>query len=97
MKHCSATALQAKLAVERKVVCTKAVENIIEANTYLSGIGFESGGLAGAARHSQRLDRPARDAMPCTTAKRWPSAPWLQLVLENASHGSSSRKCWASA
>lgn len=29
-------------------VCTKAVENIIEANTYLSGIGFESGGLAGA-------------------------------------------------
>lgn len=29
-------------------VCTKAVENIIEANTYLSGIGFESGGLAAA-------------------------------------------------
>ena len=39
--------LKAKLAVEQKV-CTKAVENIIEANTYLSGIGFESGGLAGA-------------------------------------------------
>lgn len=28
--------------------CTKAVENIIEANTYLSGVGFESGGLAAA-------------------------------------------------
>ncbi len=28
--------------------CTKAVENIIEANTYLSGIGFESSGLAAA-------------------------------------------------
>ena len=27
-------------------VCTEAVENIVEANTYLSGIGFESGGLA---------------------------------------------------
>lgn len=39
--------LQAKLAVEKKV-CTKSVEKIIEANTYLSGIGFESGGLAGA-------------------------------------------------
>lgn len=26
--------------------CTEAVENIVEANTYLSGIGFESGGLA---------------------------------------------------
>ena len=29
-------------------ICTKAVEDIIEANTYLSGIGFESAGLAGA-------------------------------------------------
>lgn len=37
----------AKLAVEQKV-CTKAVDDIIEANTYLSGIGFESGGLAAA-------------------------------------------------
>jgi len=39
--------LKAKIAVENKVV-TQAVENIIEANTYLSGIGFESGGLAAA-------------------------------------------------
>lgn len=39
--------MKAKLAVE-KHVCTKAVENIIEANTYLSGIGFESAGLAAA-------------------------------------------------
>ncbi|ABK61323.1 MULTISPECIES: glycerol dehydrogenase [Clostridium] len=39
--------LKAKLAVEKKV-CTKAVENIVEANTYLSGIGFESAGLAAA-------------------------------------------------
>lgn len=39
--------LKAKLAVERKV-CTKAVENIIEANTYLSGVGFESNGCAAA-------------------------------------------------
>lgn len=39
--------LKAKLAVEQHV-CTPAVEAVIEANTYLSGIGFESGGLAGA-------------------------------------------------
>ncbi|OAT26777.1 glycerol dehydrogenase [Proteus myxofaciens] len=38
---------KAKLAVSRGV-CTPAVENIIEANTYLSGIGFESAGLAAA-------------------------------------------------
>lgn len=41
--------LQAKLAVERKVV-TPSVEAIVEANTLLSGLGFESGGLA--ASHS---------------------------------------------
>jgi glycerol dehydrogenase len=39
--------LKAKLAIERNV-CNQAVENIVEANTYLSGIGFESGGLAAA-------------------------------------------------
>ena len=39
--------LKAKLALEAGV-CTKSVEKIIEANTLLSGLGFESGGLAGA-------------------------------------------------
>lgn len=39
--------LQAKLAVERKAV-TPSVEAIVEANTLLSGLGFESGGLAGS-------------------------------------------------
>lgn len=39
--------LQAKLAVEKKSV-TPAVEAIVEANTLLSGLGFESGGLAGS-------------------------------------------------
>lgn len=38
---------KAKLAVEAGT-CTPAVENVIEANTYLSGIGFESGGIAAA-------------------------------------------------
>jgi glycerol dehydrogenase len=48
---CYETLLQegykAKVAVENKT-STKAVEKIVEANTLLSGIGFESGGLAGA-------------------------------------------------
>jgi glycerol dehydrogenase len=39
--------LPAKLAVENKCV-TPSVEAIVEANTLLSGLGFESGGLAGA-------------------------------------------------
>lgn len=39
--------LAAKLAVEKQAV-TPAVEKIVEANTLLSGLGFESGGLAAA-------------------------------------------------
>jgi glycerol dehydrogenase len=39
--------LQAKIACESKIV-TPALEHIIEANILLSGIGFESGGLAAA-------------------------------------------------
>ena len=39
--------LPAKLAVERQVV-TPSVEAVVEANTLLSGLGFESGGLAGS-------------------------------------------------
>ncbi len=39
--------VKAKVALEAGA-CTAAVEKVIEANTLLSGIGFESGGLAGA-------------------------------------------------
>ncbi|MDR0512597.1 MAG: glycerol dehydrogenase [Treponema sp.] len=39
--------LKAKLAMDAGTL-SAAVENIIEANTFLSGIGFESGGLAAA-------------------------------------------------
>lgn len=39
--------VKAKIALEAGS-CTPAVEKIIETNTLLSGIGFESGGLAGA-------------------------------------------------
>jgi glycerol dehydrogenase len=39
--------LEAKLACEREAV-TPALERVVEANTLLSGLGFESGGLAAA-------------------------------------------------
>ena len=39
--------LKAKISAENGV-CTEAVENIIEANTLLSGLGFENTGCAGA-------------------------------------------------
>ena len=42
--------VKAKLALEAGA-CTEAVEKIIEANTLLSGIGFESAGLCRCSRN----------------------------------------------
>ena len=72
----------AKLAVQNRVV-TPAVENIIEANTYLSGIGFESGGLAAA--HSVHNGLTVLE--PCRRLYHGEKVAFgtlVQLVLENA-------------
>ena len=47
MKHLLSDGLKAKMACQAKVVNT-ALENIVETNILLSGLGFESGGLAAA-------------------------------------------------
>lgn len=78
-----ADGLKAKLAVENKV-CTKAVENIIEANTYLSGIGFESGGLAGAhAIHNGFTVAPETHSL--YHGEKVAFGTIVQLVLQDAS------------
>lgn len=74
--------LAAKLAVDAGV-CTEAVEVIVETNTYLSTVGFESGGLAAAHgiqkgfTHIPTLHRQPHgfNVAFCTLA---------QLVLEDA-------------
>ncbi len=72
----------AKLALEQKV-CTKPVENIIEANTLLSGIGFESGGLAGAhAIHNGFTVLP--ECHHLYHGEKVAFGTIVQLVLENA-------------
>lgn len=72
----------AMLAANEKV-CTKAVENIIEANTYLSGIGFESGGLAGA--HAIHNGLTAIEAThELYHGEKVAFGTLVQLVLENA-------------
>ncbi len=72
----------ASKAVEAKV-CTKHVENIIEANTYLSGIGFESGGLAGAhAIHNGFTAIPATHSL--YHGEKVAFGTIVQLVLEQA-------------
>lgn len=79
-----ADGLKAALAVEEKV-CTKAVENIIEANTYLSGIGFESGGLAGAHAIHNGLTA-IEETHSLYHGEKVAFGTLVQLVLENASH-----------
>jgi len=74
---------KAKLAADNKV-CTKAVENIIEANTYLSGIGFESGGLA--ASHAIHNGFTAIEAThKMYHGEKVAFGTLVQLMLENAS------------
>ncbi|MDL2232127.1 glycerol dehydrogenase [Ruminococcaceae bacterium OttesenSCG-928-L11] len=72
----------AKLAVEQ-TVCTKAVEAVIEANTLLSGLGFESAGLAGAhAIHNGLTALEETHAM--YHGEKVAFGTLVQLVLENA-------------
>lgn len=72
----------AKMAAEAHV-CTKAVEDVVEANTLLSGIGFESGGLAGAhAIHNGFTVLPQCHHM--YHGEKVAFGTIVQLVLENA-------------
>ncbi|MBQ4562650.1 MAG: glycerol dehydrogenase [Clostridia bacterium] len=74
--------INAKLALERNV-CTPAVNKVIEANTLLSGIGFESGGLAGAhAIHNGFTVLPECHHM--YHGEKVAFGTITQLVLENA-------------
>ena len=73
---------KAKLAAESNS-STKALERIIEANTLLSGIGFESGGLAGAhAIHNGLTVLP--ECHPMYHGEKVAFGTLVQLVLENA-------------
>ena len=71
------------MTAAREGICTKAVENVIEANTYLSGIGFESGGLAGAhAIHNGFTAIPETHKM--YHGEKVAFGTLVQLVLEDA-------------
>lgn len=73
---------KAKLSVEN-MVSSLALENIIEANTYLSGLGFESGGLAAAhAVHNGFTVLP--DCHHMYHGEKVAFGTIVQLVLENA-------------
>ncbi|WP_315081560.1 glycerol dehydrogenase [uncultured Clostridium sp.] len=73
---------KAKLAVNNNVV-TKAVENIVEANTLLSGLGFESGGLA-AAHAIHNGFTILKECHDLYHGEKVAFGTITQLVLENA-------------
>ena len=74
--------VKAKIALEAGV-CTPAVEKVIEANTLLSGIGFEGAGLAGAhAIHNGLTVLPECHKM--YHGEKVAFGTLVQLVLENA-------------
>ena len=75
--------VKAKIALEAGA-CTPAVEKIIEANTLLSGIGFESAGLAGAhAIHNGFT--VLEECHKMYHGKKVAFGTLTQLVLENVS------------
>ena len=73
--------IKAKCALEAGV-CTPAVEKIIEANTLLSGIGFESAGLAGAHAIHNGLT-VLEDCHSMYHGEKVAFGTIAQLVLEN--------------
>ncbi len=74
--------LKAQAACEAGVV-TQALENVVEANVLLSGIGFESGGLAAA--HAIHDGFTALEAThDCMHGEKVAFGVICQLILENA-------------
>lgn len=74
--------VKAKLSCETRCV-TQALENIIEANILLSGLGFESGGLAGAHAIHDGLTI-LEDTHKYYHGEKVAFGTLAQLVLENA-------------
>lgn len=75
--------LKAKISAE-KGVTTKALENIVEANIYLSGIGFESGGLAAAHAVHNGLTL-LEELQHLLHGEKVAFSTLVQLILENSS------------
>jgi glycerol dehydrogenase len=78
-----ADGLKAQAACERQV-STKALENVTEANIYLSGVGFETGGLACAHAVNDGLS-VLDETHKLLHGEKVSFGLVTQLVLENAS------------
>ncbi|MCD3473186.1 glycerol dehydrogenase, partial [Streptococcus equi subsp. equi] len=79
-----ADGLKAMASCEKKVV-TPALENVIEANTLLSGLGFESAGLAAAHAIHNGFTALTGDIHHLTHGEKVAYGTLTQLFLENKS------------
>lgn len=70
------------IAAVKQGVSTRAVENIVEANTYLSGVGFESSGLAAAHAIHNGLT-VLEECHPMLHGEKVAFGALAQLVLED--------------
>ncbi|MGT2844701.1 glycerol dehydrogenase [Streptococcus hongkongensis] len=77
-----ADGLQAMASCQEKVV-TKAFENVVEANTLLSGLGFESAGLAAAHAIHNGFTALEGDIHHLTHGEKVAYGTLTQLFLEN--------------
>ena len=77
-----ADGIKAFKAVEKQAV-TPAVENVIEANTLLSGLGFESGGLAAAHAIHNGFTALEGDIHHLTHGEKVAYGTLTQLFMEN--------------
>ena len=75
--------LQAKIACESKLV-TPALEKVVEANTLLSGLGFESGGTAAAHAISEGFSL-IEEMHSFTHGEKVAFCTLVQLILEQRS------------
>ena len=78
-----ATWVEARAVMQANGVVTPALENIIEANTLLSGIGFESGGLAAAHAIHNGFTALTGDIHHLTHGEKVAYGTLVQLFLEN--------------
>lgn len=76
--------IQAFAAVKEKVI-TSAVDHLVEANTLMSGVGFENGGLAGAHAIHNGFTALSGEIHDLMHGEKVAYGTLVQLVLENRS------------
>lgn len=78
-------AYEAIISTQQGIV-TQALDNVIEANTLLSGLGFENGGLAAAHAIQDGFTAIHGDIHKLTHGEKVAFGTLAQLVLQGASH-----------